>query len=128
MSDEYNNDSATFSPFYPLLILLIGLVAFSGYQVFAANSQRSVYSQQFQQAIPTINQAQNIKDRYVALMKDLIETSAKNANAAAIVKEATQAGLLRVTQPDAGAAAGAGATNSAPASAPADASSAPATK
>jgi hypothetical protein len=118
MSDEYNNDSPTFSPFYPLLVLLIGLVAWSGYQVFAANSQRSVYNQQFQAAIPTINQAQNIKDRYVALMKDLIETSSKNANAAGIVKEATQAGLLRVTQPAAGDA---GSTNSAPA-APADGS------
>ncbi len=121
MSYEFNNDSdsATFSPFYPLLILLIGLIGWSGYQVFAANSQRSVYNQQFQSAIPTINQAQNIKDRYVALMKDLIETSAKNANAAGIVKEATQAGLLKVTQPDAGASAGAAAP------APADNSAAP---
>ena len=123
MSDEYINESPTFSPFYPLLILLIGLVGWSGYQVFAANSQRSVYNQQFQSAIPTINQAQNIKDRYVALMKDLIETSAKNSNAASIVKEATQAGLLRVTQPAPDAGASAGGASSAPA--PADSSSAP---
>jgi len=109
MSDEYESDSTTFSPFYPLLVLLVFLLIWTGYQVFAANSQRSVFAQQFQAAVPTINQAQNIKDRYVALMKDLIETAAKDDKAAAIVKEATQAGLLRVQQPEGGA------TNAAPA-------------
>jgi len=119
MSEEYDdNESIAFSPFYPLLVLLIGLILWAGYQVYAANSQRSVYEQQFQSAIPAINQAQNVKDRYVALMKDLIETSAKNTNAATIVKEATAAGLLRVQQPAAGAEAG---TNAAPAPASTDA-------
>jgi len=110
MSEEYDNDSTTFSPFYPLLVLLVFLLIWVGYQVFAANSQRSVFAQQFQAAVPTINQAQNIKDRYVALMKDLIETAGKDDKAAAIVKEATQAGLLRVQQPEGGSA-----TNAAPA-------------
>jgi hypothetical protein len=119
MPEEYDNES-TFSPFYPLLILLIGLTCWCGYQVIISNSQRSQLNQQFQSAIPTLNQAQNIKDRYVALMKDLIETSSKDANAAAIVKEATQAGLLRVTPPAAGADAGA--TNGGAPAAPADGS------
>jgi len=124
MSEEYDHDSTTtFSPFYPLLILLIGLIIWSGYQVFMANSQRSANAAQIQQAMPTIQQAQNIKDRYVALMKDLIETAAKDQQAAAIVKEATAAGLLRVQPPAPGD------TNAPAASAPADTSApAPAAK
>jgi hypothetical protein len=121
MSEEYENieqDSATFSPFYPLLVLMIGLILWTGYQVYVANSQRNAFSQQIQQAAPAINQAVNIRDRYVALMKDLIETSSKDQYAAGIVKEAQQAGWLKVNQNQAPAApasdAGAG-TNAAPA-------------
>jgi hypothetical protein len=124
MSEEYDNHSETFSPFYPLLILLVGLVGWSGYQVYMANSQRAANSQQIQAAMPTIGQAQNIRDRYVALMKDLIETSAKDANAAQIVKEATNAGLIRQAPAsgDSGASTNAApADSSAPAPAPAPA-------
>ena len=99
MSDEYDNES--FSPFWPLAILLTGLVIWSGYQVYAVNSQRSIYDQQFQGAVPTITQAQGISKKYVDLMKDLVETSAKDQYAAQIVKEATAAGWIHV-QPNAG--------------------------
>ena len=121
MSDEYTEDNIAFSPFWPLLILLAGLVIWLSYQVYEANSLRSAYAQQFQAAIPTINQAQAVQDRYVKLMKDLIETSSKDASAAQIVKEATQAGLIRQAPPAAGAAPADGST---PPPAPADASSA----
>lgn len=100
MSEEYDHEqsssSYSYSVFWPLLILLIGLVGWSGYQVYAQNSQRNVYHQQFESAIPTINQVKVIQDRYVALMKDLIQTSAKDQYAAGIVKEAEAANLLRV--------------------------------
>jgi len=100
MSEEYDHESTqSFSPFYPILILLIGLIIWSGVQVYMANSQRSMTAAQIAQAMPNIVQAQNVKDRYIALMKDLIETAAKDPQAAAIVKEATAAGLLRVQQP-----------------------------
>jgi cytoskeletal protein RodZ len=125
MSEEYDNESTStsaYSPFYPLLILLVGLIIWSGYQVFMANQQRSANAAQIAQAMPQIVQAQNIKDRYVALMKDLIETAGKDPQAAGIVKEATAAGLLRVQQPPPGAD-----TNAPAASAPAD-TSAPAAK
>ncbi len=94
MSEEYEQESnhshETFSSFWPLLILLVGLTIWMAYQVYEANNVRSTYSQQFQSAVPTINQAQAVQDRYVKLMKDLIETSAKDNAAAQIVKEATQ--------------------------------------
>lgn len=99
MSDEYDeveSSSVRYSSFWPLIILLSGLLLWSGYQVFAANSQRNVYNAEFQNAIPTINAAENVQAKYVALMKDLIQTSAKDPYAAQIVKEATQAGLLHV--------------------------------
>ena len=97
MSDEFDqNPENNFSPFWPLLILLIGLFLWSSYQVYATNQQRNVYDKQFQAAIPTINEAQNVSTRYVALMKDLVETSAKDPAAADIVKAAIQAGLIHV--------------------------------
>jgi len=112
MSDEFDqNPESNFSPFWPLLILLVGLFVWSAYQVYATNSQRSVYDQQFKNAEPTIQEAQNVSQRYVALMKDLVDTSAKDPAAAQIVKDAIQAGLIHV-QPNStnGAAATAPAT------------------
>ncbi len=101
MSEEFEPSSnENFSSFWPLLIVLIGLLIWSGYQVYATNSQRRVYDQQFQNAMPTIQEAQNVSTRYVALMKDLVETSAKNPAAAQIVKDAIAANLIHV-QPNA---------------------------
>jgi hypothetical protein len=109
MSDEFESSSEpTFSVFWPLAILLSGLLIWSAYQVYATNSQRVVYDQQFQKALPTITEAQNVSTRYVALMKDLVETSAKDQAAAQIVKDAIQANLIHV-QPNANG------TNAAPA-------------
>ena len=97
MSDEFEHiPENNYSTFWPLLILMIGLLVWSGYQVYATNSQRSVYDKQFQAALPTINEAQNIGTRYVALMKDLVQTSAKDPAAAQIVKDAIAAGLIHV--------------------------------
>jgi hypothetical protein len=75
-------------------------LGWAGYQVFATNSQRNVYDKQFQAEIPTINEAQNISTRYVALMKDLVETSAKDDVAKKIVQDAIAANLIHV-QPNA---------------------------
>jgi len=101
MSEEFdhNPEINTYSSFWPLLILTIGLLIWSGYQVYATNSQRSAYDKQFQAAIPTINEAQNIGTRYVALMKDLVQTAQKDSAAAQIVKDAIQAGLIHVNPP-----------------------------
>ena len=107
MSDEFEQTpESNFSSFWPLLIIISALLIWSAYQVYATNSQRLVYDKQFQAAVPTITEAQNVSTRYVALMKDLVETSAKDQAAAQIVKDAIQAGLIHV-QPNAtnGAAA-----------------------
>jgi len=101
MSDELDHHpDNNYSPFWPLLILMIGLLIWSGYQVFAANSQRDLYAKQFQASLPTITEAQNVSTRYVALMKDLVMTSAKDPAAAQIVKDAIQAHMIQV-QPNA---------------------------
>jgi hypothetical protein len=106
MSDEFDhNPDSNYSTFWPLLILMIGLLVWSSYQVYATNSQRSVYDKQFQAALPTINEAQNIGTRYVALMKDLVQTAQKDSAAAQIVKDAIAANLIHV-QPNATNSAG----------------------
>jgi hypothetical protein len=98
MSEEYDSDSesSSYSIFWPALILLIGLVGWSGYHVWAQNQQRTVFHDQFMAAMPSINQAKVVQDRYVALMKDLIQTAGKDQYAAGIVKDAEAAGMLRV--------------------------------
>jgi hypothetical protein len=98
MSDEFSESHSEphFSSFWPLCIVLTGLLIWSGYQVYATNSQRSLYSKQFNTALPTITEAQNVGTRYVQLMKDLVETAQKDPAAAAIVKDAIQAGLIHV--------------------------------
>jgi len=108
MSDEFdqNPENNNYSTFLPLLILVSGLLLWSGYQVYAQNSQRSVYDKQFQAAIPTINEAQAVGNRYVALMKDLVQTAQKDSYAKQIVNDAIKAGLIQV-QPNATNSAGA---------------------
>lgn len=96
MSDEYETIETSYSPFVPLLVLVIGLLIWIGYLDFAQNSQRSVYNQQFTAAVPTINAAQGVGNKYVALMKDLLQTSAKDQYAAQIVKDAIKAGWIKV--------------------------------
>jgi len=89
MSDEYDNQDSSFTVFWPAVILLSGLLIWSGYQVYAQNSQ----------------QASGIQTRYVNLMKDLIQTSQKDQYAAQIVKEAEASGLIQVKPTTAPAAA-----------------------
>ncbi len=96
MSDEYETIETTYSPFIPLLVLVIGLIIWIGYQDYAQNSQRSVYAQQFNAAVPTIKAAQGVGDKYVSLMKDLLTTSSKDQYAAQIVQDAIKAGWIRV--------------------------------
>jgi hypothetical protein len=97
MSDEFDqNPDNNYSSFWPLLILIIGLLVWSGYQDYAENSQRIVNTEQFQAAIPTINDAVAVSNRYAALMKDLYDTAQKDPAAAQIVKDAIRAGLIQV--------------------------------
>lgn len=99
MSDEFDhNHENHYSSFWPLLILVTGLFIWAGYQVYASNALRSVCDQQLQAAEPTITEAQNVSARYKALVSDLFQTAQKDPAAAQIVKDAIQAGMLRVQQ------------------------------
>jgi len=102
MSDEYDSSNEAPSVFWPFLILLVGLIVWFGFQDYSLNNQRVVFSQQLDQATPVFNAARNWQGRYNAMMKDLIDTSSKSPNAAAIAKEAVQAGvqvgLIRIQQ------------------------------
>jgi hypothetical protein len=95
MSEEYENEVIC-SPFWPLLILLVGLLCWCGYQVYAENSQRVLNTAQVAATEPTVKAAQDVANRYVALMNDLLQTSQKDPVAKQIVNDAIQVGLLRV--------------------------------
>jgi hypothetical protein len=103
MSDEFDqNPDNNYSSFWPLLILVIGLLVWFGWQDYGLNSQRSFYGQQIQAAGSTIEAAKNWQGRYTAMMRDLNDTSAKDTNATPILQAAVQAGiqagLIRVQQ------------------------------
>jgi len=103
MSEEFEPTPENgFSSFWPLLILVAGLLIFFATQDYLINKQRVAFETQFhdQQFLTIISQADDVSKRYVALMKDLVETSGKDQAAAQIVKDAIQAGLIHV-QPNA---------------------------
>ena len=77
-----------YSPFWPLLILVIGLVLWSGYQMTLTYAQASELSAEFKAAQPEITAAQNLRARLYSLAQDLVETAPKDPYAAQIVKEA----------------------------------------
>lgn len=77
-----------YSPFVPLLILLIGLILWSGYQMCLTYAQASELAAEFKAAQPEITAAQNLRTRLYSLAQDLVETAPKDPYAAQIVKEA----------------------------------------
>ena len=103
MSDELEHiPENDFSLFWPMLILVAGFLIWFGVQDFELNNTRSNLQKQLDAAQPTINQAHNIRDHYVALMKDVLQTAQKDSVAAQIVKDAIAAGWIHV-QPNSGA-------------------------
>jgi hypothetical protein len=99
MSEEFEHvTEESYSSFYPLLILIVGFILWLGIQDFSLNNQRTFYANQFDKAQPAITDAQNIANRYVGLMKDLLQTAQKDPAAAQIVKDAIAAGLIHVNQ------------------------------
>jgi hypothetical protein len=99
MSEEFDHVSEeSYSSFWPLLILIVGFLAWLGIQDFSLNNQRMFYATQFQKAQPAITDAQNIANRYVNLTKDLLQAAQKDPAAAQIVKDAIAGGLFHVNQ------------------------------
>ncbi len=123
MSEEYDSNNVYYSPFWPLTIVLAGFIIWLAYQVIVLNQQRSALNAQFEQMTPTLQQAQMAQNRLISLLKDLAQTSSKDPYANQIMKEAVDAGLLRVAPNTnaAPAAASADGTSATPAPAPAPA-------
>ncbi|MEI9999899.1 MAG: leucyl aminopeptidase [Verrucomicrobiota bacterium] len=92
MSEEFEHTlEPQFSAFWPLLILLTGFLIWFGFQDYELNNQRSLLNRQFDTYKPSLAEAQNINTRYLALMRDLVQTAQKDQYAAEIVKAAIQA-------------------------------------
>jgi hypothetical protein len=87
MSEVYEEDHESYSPFWPLLVLIVGLLFWSGYQVYVAYIEKSNFDIELRNAGPAIAQAQKSEAQLFSLFQDLVQTSAKDANAAQIVKE-----------------------------------------
>jgi hypothetical protein len=110
MPDEFDHSSEPrFSSFIPLAIALTAFIAWFLVQDYELNMQRSLLKQNIAKAQPTVAEAIQISQRYVALMKDLLKTAQTDEAAKAIVNDAVKAGLIRV-QPAAPASAAAPAT------------------
>ena len=112
MSEEYDSNNVYYSPFWPLTIVLAGFVLWLGVQLVYLVEQRNAANAQLAQMMPTVQQAQAAQTRLVALLKDLAQTSSQDPYAAQIMKEAENAGLIRVTPNANGAASSAAPTAS----------------
>lgn len=103
MTEDYANESKSYSSFWPLLILMVGLVSWIGYQAYMANAQRSYCVAQLEAAKPTLDAAKSWQLRYGTLLDDLRQTASKDpaivplANAA--IQAGIQTGLLHRTAP-----------------------------
>ena len=88
MSEQYVEEAEeTFSPFWPLLVLIVGLIIWFGYQTYAAYTQSTAFATEFKNAQPTISAAQNAESKLFAVFQDLQQTAVKDQYAAQIVKE-----------------------------------------
>jgi len=75
-----------------------GFTIWSAYQLYAINSQRLALNAQYAALEPAIVPSQNAQAKLRAIVQDLIQTSSKDANAAQILKESIQAGILHVNK------------------------------
>ncbi len=101
MSDEFDHSSEPrFSSFIPLTIALSAFIVWFLVQDYELNQQRSLLNQNIAKAQPTVAEAIQVSQRYVALMKDLVKTAQTDESAKKIVDDAIKAGLIRV-QPNA---------------------------
>jgi hypothetical protein len=103
MNDESNETEIDeiYSPFWPLALLLAGLILWTAYQAYEALSQKSMLDKELITNAPTINEAASARTKLYALAEDLVQVSTRDANAAQIVRDAK----IQVHQTNAPAAA-----------------------
>ncbi len=92
MSDEYSHEEDSteeqFTAFWPLLILIVGLLLWSGFQAYFAYHQNANLNAELEAAAPTVKVAQEMQAKLYSLAQDLLQTGARDTYAAQIVKEA----------------------------------------
>jgi len=95
MPDDFDHSSEpTFTSFIPLTILLSGFIIWFCFQDYELNAQRSALNKQFDASKQTLLEAQNIDQRYLALIKDLNTTAQNDDYAKAILNDALKGGLI----------------------------------
>ncbi len=77
-----------------MLIFLAAFALSCIYQLSQVLEQRSLLVSRYSAEAVNLPRAEEARDRLVGLVNDLIATSAKDPNAALIVQEAKQAGIL----------------------------------
>jgi hypothetical protein len=87
MEDSRYSDPPSYSPFWPLQILVVYLIAWVGYHVFTLNEDRLAVERQIQQVTPQAETAWNAQKRLLSLAQDIDNIAPKDAAAAQIVKE-----------------------------------------
>ena len=122
MSDEFGNEEDSseeqFTAFWPLFILMAGLLLWSGFQAYSSYRQNATLNAELEAAAPTVKAAQEVQTKLYALAQDLLQTGTKDTYAAQIVKEAN----IQVKAP-AGNGADASGMPTSPSSAPTNAPS-----
>jgi hypothetical protein len=93
MADEF--EEPQYSAFVPILIFLIAFAISGFYQVYEVLLQRDALNTRYNAEAPNISKATDAQNRLVAFMNDLVATAGKDANAAQIIQEAKQAGIIR---------------------------------
>ena len=87
-----------YNSFWPLLILLVGLTLWTGFQAYTNYSQGSYLNTAFDKAKSSINNSQKVHEQLLGFAQDLIQTADHDTYAAQIVKEYH----LRIAEPDSG--------------------------
>jgi transcription initiation factor TFIIIB Brf1 subunit/transcription initiation factor TFIIB len=99
MSEE--STERTYSAFWPMVLFLAAFAISCFYQLYEVEAHRNAVNGEIEAAAPTLKNAQAAQDRLGALINDLSSTAKIDNNAAAIIREAEQAGMLRVrSNPD----------------------------
>jgi len=76
-----------YTSFWPVLILILGSISYSGYEVIALLEQRIAVSQAIEQMDPKVRYAKYEHGKLEALAKDILNLASTDRNAAQIVAE-----------------------------------------
>jgi hypothetical protein len=95
MADEFDLGSEPkFSSFVPLTILLVGLLAWFGFQDYNLNAQRGSLNSDIDAMTVQSQEAKNLATRYTLLITDLNRTAQTDETAKAILADAFKMGLI----------------------------------